>query len=132
MARDYGPLREAHNKALDALNTYIEQGTQPARETGVEGPAVQAQIQRTGHEAAAEAPERSAPERPEGHPAARPGWTDRGDMVSQQASAMDQVKANHEARLEALNQHIERADAGQVQAPEIAPDIGRKPDDIER
>lgn len=114
MPRNYDSLREAHQGALDALNNHIEQQTQhPSQDVG--------------------APDR-APERPDGHPSQSksPGWTDRGDMASQQASAMDHVKANHEARLDALNQHVERGDAGQAQAPEQTADISRQPDDIER
>jgi hypothetical protein len=63
------------------------------------------------------------PTRPEGHPAERSsGWTDRGDMVSQQASAMASIKSEHERRnsaREALDRHIEekRSDNAVENAP---------------
>ena len=128
MARNYyGPLRDAHQQALESLNNHIEQGPQPAQEAGISGPSVQAsEIQHAEHQAAAEVTAHSEePERPEGYAADHPGWTEKGDMASQQRSAMEWVKANHEARLEALNQHIESR--GQ-QSSEQSPDVARTPD----
>ncbi len=71
------------------------------------------------------------PERPQGHYGDRPGWTDRGDMASQQKSAADMAKYRNEqqaAARDALNQHMQGGgrqaqDQGQKQ------DVGRKPDD---
>jgi hypothetical protein len=108
---DYSPLREAHQKALDALNSHAD-APQPSQEIS---------------------PADLTPTRPEGHYQQNSRWTDAGDMVSQQASANAMHKDNQErmnAR-DALNQHVDRTEAGE--APEKAPDITRAPEnDIER
>jgi hypothetical protein len=112
---DYGPLRDESQKRLEALNNHIEQTTpQPA------GPEVAADREAT---------------RPEGQVRQSPGWTSYGGYVEHQASANTWHKeANSPERLAALNQHIERADAGQKpeQSPDRENDLSRKPDDIER
>ena len=128
--RDYSPLREAHANALEALNNHIDQT--PGREAGAEGraPETSQQVEQ-GHDVTAEA----GPSRPEGHYGDRPGWTDRGDMPSQQRSAMDSIRAHHEAnpehaaKLEALNQHIENPGRDQSQEPQLEPN---RENDIER
>jgi hypothetical protein len=70
----YGPLEEAHRQVQADLDKGIDLKAE--------------------HEPAIE----QEPTRPEGHPAEGPGWTDRGDMVSQQRSAMEWVRHNHELR----------------------------------
>ncbi len=113
MARnDYGPLREAHRQALDALNSHIDQTQQPAQDV------------------------RSAdlePTRPEGNYRNLPAAPDTGDLVSQQtyANAVHAARQEHANARDALNQHVDRTEAGE--APEKAPDITRAPEnDIER
>jgi len=133
---NYGALRDSHQQALDALSNH-EQGKQPAREAEIQGPSVQAeQVQQVEHAPAAEVAE-SGSTRPEVHPGPRPGWTDRGDLVSHQASANEMVKAhhadrqNHAAALDAMNQHIEapqadkQADRGVTAEPQRTDDIER-------
>ncbi len=109
--RDYSPLREAHQQALDALNSHIEQ-TQPSPDVG--------SVDR-------------APTRPEGHYQQPARWTDAGGMAQQQASANAMHRDNQEranAR-DALNQHVDRGEAGVP--PEQTNDITREPEnDIER
>ncbi len=117
----YDVLRIDHQTALDALNAHMEQAPQPTQDAGA--------VDRT-HDA--EAVDRE-PNRPEGHYQQNSRWTASGDMVSQQASANAMHKDNQErmnAR-DALNDHIDRAEAGTT--PEKAPEISRAHEnDIER
>jgi hypothetical protein len=75
--RNYQSLRDEHARAADALNRYIEQSETPDRQDGV-----QQHVPEQGLEQGYE------PERPEQVHRSSPGWTERGDMVSQQASAV--------------------------------------------
>jgi hypothetical protein len=106
---DYGPLREAHQKAL---NDRSEQPEQPAQETGT--------------------PDRE-PTRPEGHYQQSPGWTDQGGMAQQQASANAWVKASHE-RQAALDDRGQDKDEPRSQAEDSPsqPEREKKPELDER
>ena len=201
----YGALREDHKRALDALNTHIDQGKQlqqqapqvePARAgpeltTGdisgrspgpnysalreeharsVEGLSTQIDQSRQGEQARQVGSGREGaefatagggdgrppqgpavadkePERPQRHYAARStGWTDRGDMVSHQASA-DKMVRDHWERRQALSAHVDQQRTpgnhggspdrqGGREGPQTdGPQGGRKPDrgpDMER
>ncbi|WP_145754631.1 hypothetical protein [Nitrospirillum amazonense] len=113
MARkDYDPLRQAHQQALETLNNLIERSQAPQR---------------------AEEPDRG-PERPVGHPSQSksPGWNAAGASMPEQnaaANKFNKVAQEHQAALHTLHQRIERSNAGQVQAPENTPDLSPKRDD---
>lgn len=116
--KNYAPLREAHQNALDALNNHLGQKTQ----------------QPTQDVSASE----RAPTRPEGHTRQSPGWTAEGGMAQQQASANAWARAaespERQAARAALDQHIERGAAGRApeQTLEQKAEISRKSNDIER
>ena len=137
MARhDYGPLHEAHQKALDDLNAHIEQSQQLSPERGADT------VER-GASPPTEVSSEREPTRPENHPSRShtPGWTADQRMDKQNESANRWFAASnerlnspeareHRAHVDALNQHINEARNGP--SPEQSPDISRKPDDIER
>jgi len=117
----YDVLRTDHQTELGALNAPMEKAPQPTQDAGT--------VDRT-HDAGAVDNE---PTRPEGHYQQNSRWSGVGDMVSENAAARAMNKDNNErlnAR-DALNDHIDRAEAGTT--PEKAPEIGRAPEnDIER
>lgn len=149
MARhDYGPLRDAHQRALDELNSHSStKGKTPdAEERRQALDALNAHVAgkgRSGHEA--EQKERAPDE-----PSRSPGWTHEGGMVEQQASAnkyddwvnqknvgtpsgqkVDTAAARAELR-EALNQQIgTHAKETSRTEKQIEPDV-TKDTDIER
>jgi hypothetical protein len=105
MAREprfYGPLKDTHQKVADELDQGIEHEAEQACE--------------------------QTPTRPEGHPAERPGWTDRGDMASQQASAIEWVKKGASQR----EQQAARAERSAEDLHEQFPGLTRGDEDSER
>lgn len=93
----YAPLEEAHRQVQADLDKGIDR-------TAEQEPAID-----------------QSPERPEGHPAEGLGWTDRGDMVSQQRAAMDWVKRNDAARPQG-EREADRSDEDLVRFPGLTRD----------
>lgn len=110
--KDYQPLRDAHQQALDALNSHIDQ------------------TQTSGHDAGAVDVE---PTRPEGVYRQAESWPMDQSLPAQNRAANQQFERSleHQSALDALNEHVDRADAGET--IDKTQDIGRAPEpDIER
>ena len=86
MSREfYEPLRQPERRTLDDLNQHIEQGMAPTRRDAMQTPQVEDSLV-------------AEPHRPEKMPARGATWTERGDMASQQESAVDMIRAHNDQR----------------------------------
>jgi len=98
--QNYGPLREVHQRAAEVSDG--EKNAAPAE------PALEAGISEEPNNSAAEI----EPTRPTSVRAPAP-WTERQDMPSQQASALDMVKAHSHERQSAADAYEHRNEQAQ-------------------
>ncbi len=103
--RDYGPLRDTHQRVGEALGAEHKSADLQAatdEQKSRADPTVSQQTEIVGE-----------PTRPADVRAPSPGWTDRGDLKSHEDSAYKTIRYNYEQRQPALESYQDRKQAAQ-------------------